>query len=256
MKTLIYKYKSRGIVLTGAGGVGVYAGRGENPGAKEMANEEGEPPTPTVVDIGPVLLPTRAVEEEEEEKPSKERSTTHLSVFLHSHARARKRGREGIPGSVALGDVMAQPRQQQRQGRLVAALLVLLSLCCLARLGAAASAASADPHRKDGAATALDKAAPQEEEAVPGFTVTTVEERARGRGPVRVVMEVDIEDYPRRNLPPLYACDLADLLRCRLGSRCRVGACATSTVMGDNMGSSMAARDGRGGATGACEGMF
>ena len=98
---------------------------------------------------------------------------------------------------MALGDVMAQPRQQQRQGRLVAALLVLLSLCCLARLGAAASAASADPHRKDGAATALDKAAPQEEEAVPGFTVTTVEERARGRGPVRVVMEVDIEDYPR-----------------------------------------------------------
>ena len=98
---------------------------------------------------------------------------------------------------MALGDVMAQPRQQQRQGRLVAALLVLLSLCCLARLGAAASAARTDPGRKDGAATALDKAESQEEEAAPGFTVTTVQEQGRGRGPVRVVMEVDIEDYPR-----------------------------------------------------------
>lgn len=87
---------------------------------------------------------------------------------------------------------MAQPRQRRRRRLLAGILLLLLSLCCLARLAGAASSAapaasSTGRGRKDGAATAAEKAAGLQE-AARGFTATTAV-------PVRVEMEVDVEDY-------------------------------------------------------------
>ena len=46
------------MVLTKAGVARAYAGLGENPGGKEMADEEEEPPMPTV------LMPSHAVKED------------------------------------------------------------------------------------------------------------------------------------------------------------------------------------------------